>query len=173
MRMTDIKLESKIGGQAAAAIEPHAKTLYDRPGIRVVGVVELAHTERTQPAPDSEKNASVKVRISALELPTREQADTIREVMRALHLQRTATGTLEEDGSITLTKTTLDTAVGILSGQELARLRTGLTYWERYTRRAAGTQDMTVAELAKELRTVAQGLAAILDRPIVDLDGES
>jgi hypothetical protein len=170
--MTDIKLESKIGGQAAAAIEPHAKTLYDRPGIRVVGIVELAHTERTQPAPDSEKNASVKMRISALELPTREQAETVREVMRALHLQRTASGTLEEDGSITLTKTTLDTARGLLSAQEVARLRTGLAHWERYARRAAGTPEMSVTEALKELRTVARGLSVILDRPIVDMDGE-
>ena len=168
--MTDIKIEGKVGGQAAAAIEPHAKALYDKPGCRVLAVVELAHTERTQPAPDSEKNASVKLRISGMELPSKEQAGTIREVMQALHFQRTAAGTLEEDGSITLSQPTLDMAVTMLSGQEIARLRTGLAHWERYASKAARDPNLSQTQLAKELRIVAQGLASVLSRVPVDGD---
>jgi hypothetical protein len=166
--MPDIKIEGKIGGAAAAAIEPHAKALYDKPGVRVVAVVELAHSERTQPAPDSEKNASVKLRISGLELPSKEQAETIREVMQALHFQRTAAGTLEEDGSITLSQPTLDMAVTMLSGQEVARLRAGLSHWERYAGRAARDPNLSATQLAKELRIVAQGLSSVLSRVPVD-----
>jgi hypothetical protein len=166
--MPDIKIEGKIGGNAADAIEPHAKALYDRPGVRVVAVVELAHSERTQPAPDSEKNASVKLRISGLELPSKEQAETIREVMQALHFQRTAAGTLEEDGSITLSQPTLDMAVTMLSGQEVARLRAGLSHWERYAGRATRDPNLSATQLAKELRIVAQGLSSVLSRVPVD-----
>ncbi|WP_433465725.1 hypothetical protein [Spirillospora sp. CA-128828] len=168
--MPDIKIEGKIGGNAADAIEPHAKALYDRPGVRVVAVVELAHSERTQPAPDSEKNASVKLRISGLELPSKEQAETVREVMQALHFQRTAAGTLEEDGSITLTQPTLDMAVTMLSGQEVARLRAGLGHWERYASKAARDPNLSQTQLAKELRIVAQGLSSVLSRVPVDGD---
>lgn len=166
--MTDIKIEGKVGGQAAAALEPHAKTLYDRPGVRILAVVELAHTERTQPAPDSEKTASVKLRISGMEIPNKEQEGTIREAMRALYLQRTAQGTLEEDGEITLSEDTLKLTAGLLTEIEVARLRAGLRHWKHYANRATSTPNMTATEAAHELREVADGLAALLNHGPVD-----
>lgn len=163
--MTKIKLDSKIGGGAAGAIEPYTAALYARPGMRVVGIFELAHVERVQPAPDSDGEPSVKVRISALELATRDQEPAVRDAMRALHLQRTAQGTLTEDGEIELSKGTIERAAGRLTDLEAARLRTGLTQWAANARQLAGTdKQLTAAEFRHEVRTIADGLAVLLDR---------
>ncbi|MEV0660150.1 hypothetical protein ACIBI3_02245 [Actinomadura luteofluorescens] len=167
--MTTIKLDSKVGGDASTALEPHIPTLYSRPGVRVMAVLELAHVERTQPAPGSDKEPSVKMQITSLELPSKEQEHVIRDVLRALYLQRTAAGTLEEDGQISLTKSTLNLATGHLHATETARLRAGLSHWERYARRVADTtKDLAASEFRHEMRALADGLTAILSRAAVD-----
>ena len=166
--MPDIKIEGKVGGQAAAALEPHAKSLYDRPGVRVLAVVELAHSLRTQPAPDSEKNASVSLRISAMELPTKEQAETVREVMQALYLQRTAAGKLTEQGDVQLSENTMELASRLLSDQELSRLRVGMAHWEQHAANAARDSDLTIHGARAELRKISAGLSRVLARELVD-----
>ncbi|MGI5418678.1 hypothetical protein [Actinomadura luteofluorescens] len=166
--MPDIKIEGKIGGSAAAAIEPHAKALYDKPGVTVLAVVELEHTLRTQPAPHSEKNASVSLRISGIELPTKEQAETLREIQQALYLQRTAAGTLDEQGDVQLSDHTLELASRVLSDQELSRLRVGMSQWERHASQAARDSDLTIHGARAELRKIANGLSHILARELVD-----
>lgn len=162
--MTEVKLEGKVGGQAGAALEPHARSLYDRPGVRMVAVIELAHTERTQPAPDSEKQASVKLRITGMEIPAKEQEGVIREAMRALYLQRTANGTLDESGELELSKETIRLTAGMLTELETARLRAGLQHWYGYARRAVNTPNVTATEALHELKAIADGLNALLDR---------
>lgn len=166
--MPDIKIEGKIGGNAAAALEPHALELYNRPGCQVVAVVELEHTLRTQPAPHSEKTASVSLRISGIELPTKEQIETVREVMQALYLQRTATGKLTEQGDVELSKNTLEFASRLLSDQELSRLRVGMAHWEQEANRVARDADLTVHGARAELRKIATGLSRVLARELVD-----
>jgi hypothetical protein len=163
--MTKVKLDSKIGGGAAAAIEPYTPALYARPGMRVVGVFELTHVERVQPAPDSDGEPSVKIRISAMELATRDQEGAVRDAMRALHLQRTAQGTLTEDGEVELSKGTIERTAGVVSDLEVARLRAGLTQWAANARQVAGTdKQLSASEFRREMRTIADGLAVLLDR---------
>ncbi|MER6892007.1 hypothetical protein [Streptomyces halstedii] len=169
--MTDVKIEGKVGGSAAAALEPHARPLYDRPGVRLLAIVELAHVERVQPAPDSDKSASVKLRISGMEIPSRDQEGAIREAMRALYVQRTAMGTIEEDGEIVLTEATLKRTAGLLVEIELAKLRAGLRHWEQYARRVTRVEQLTASEGLHEMATIADGLADVLERAALD-DGE-
>jgi len=167
--VTDVKIEGKIGGQAADAIEPHARDIYNQPGCRIIGIVELAHVERTEPAPDSDKSPSVKLRISALEIPAREQAGALREAMRALHLHRTAAGTLTDDGDIELSQQTMRQTAGLLSELENARLRAGLQHWTDYARSVATTvKPLSASELRHELQTVVDGLQGLLDRAAVE-----
>lgn len=169
--MTKLSIDSKFGAAAAFAVEDYVRPLYDQPGLRLVGVVELAHVERTQPAPGSEKDPSVKARITALEIASKDQEDAIREVMRALHLQRTADGTLDEHGQVVLTKATLDRAGMRLLDVEFARLRAGLVAWSTAARAVANSpRDLLASELRHEIGRVADGLAELLDRASAYLD---
>lgn len=162
--MTSVKLDTKLGGGPSAAIEPHVPGLYARPGIRILVIAELAHVERVQPAPDTDKEASVKMRITSMEIATKEQEGAVREAQRALYVQRTAQGTILEDGEIELAKHTLKLTGGLLTEIENARLLVGLRHWMQYAHRAAGAQDLAHSELLHELKAVADGLSSVLSR---------
>ncbi len=160
--MTVIKLDTKPAANAALALERHAQKLYGRPGVRIVGVCELAHVERTQPAPDEDKEPSVKLRVTHLEVANPEQEDAIRQAMEALYLHRSAQGTLGEDGDIALSERTIKLTGGVLNAVEAARMRTAVTHWAGQCRRALGVPNVTVAEMRHELDAIAEGLEAVL-----------
>lgn len=160
--MIAVKLDTKISATASAALEPHVTALYAKPGMRLMGIIELAHVERTQPAPDSDKTPSVKVKITHLEIPNTEQEGAVREAQRALCLQRTAIGTLTADGQIELSQETLRLTGGLLTDIECARLRAALKHWADYAARVAGAGGLTISEIRHELDTVADGLHAAL-----------
>lgn len=160
--MTAIKLDSKFSANADAALERHAGPLYNRPGVRIVGVVELAHVERTQPAPDEDKEPSVKLRVTHLEVANPEQEDAIRQAMEALYLHRTAQGTLGEGGDIELSERTIRLTGGLLHALEAARLRVAVAHWADQSRRALAVAQITAAEMRHELDAVAAGLEAAL-----------
>jgi hypothetical protein len=170
--MTVIKLDSKPATSARLALEPLAAALYATPGMRIIGVIELAHIERTQPAPDSDKEQSVKLRITTLEIAGPEQEDTLREAMRALHVHRTAYGTLTDSLEVQLSERTLELVGGRLHAIEAARLHTAVSHWQTYIRRVLSIAEVTTAEMRHELDTVADGLAAVL-RASRDDDGET
>ncbi|MDG9703740.1 hypothetical protein [Streptomyces sp. DH37] len=161
--MPRIKLDSQVGTAAAEALEPYVPLLYARQGMRIVFIAEMAHLERTQPAPDSAKAPSVKARITHLEVPNAEQEGAIREAMRALYLQRTAAGTFQEDGQLELSEETLRLTGGLLHAIEVARLRAGLAHWASYARRVVQGPDLTVSEMKHELDTIVGGLEATLN----------
>lgn len=160
--MTTLKFDSKLGAAASAALEAHVRPVYDRPGCSRMAIIEFRHIERTQPAPESDKDPSVRVRISHCEIPNKDQEGAIREAQRALYLQRTASGTLEEDGQLQLSQSTLKHISGLLHEVEVARLRAGLRHWVDYAARVNSNASLTISEMHHELDTVAQGLAALL-----------
>lgn len=169
--MTKLKIDSRVSPAALDALEIHVPSLYARPGARVLAVMEMAHVERTQPAPESDSEASVRMRITALEVPSKDQEGVIREVLRALHLHRTAAGTLDEEGEIVLTDQTLKTAAGVLTAIEAARLRTGLQHYASHARRLSRTEkDLTASEFRHELADIADGLDSVLSRAALDED---
>lgn len=169
--MTLLKFDAKVSASASEALEPHVRPLFDNPGGRRLAIIEFAHTERTQPAPGSEKEPAVKVRITGLEVPNEEQEGYVREAQRFLHLQRTARGTLDDDGQLELDEGTLRLTGGHLSYLETARLRAALTLWASYARRALHAPNLVESEVRHELKTVADGLRAALDGARDD-DGE-
>ncbi len=168
--MTTVKLDSKLGGGPAAAIEPHIPALYGKPGCRILVIGELAHIERTQPAPDSEGEPSVKMRISSMEIASKEQEGAVREALRALYMQRTAQGTIDEHGQMLLSEHTLKLTAGLLTEIETARLRAGLQHWATYAHSARHTQNPVLSEVLHELQTIADGLSAVLSRAAVEED---
>ena len=168
--MTVIKIDAKIGGNPAAAFEPHVPALYAKPGCRILAVVELAHVERTQPAPDTDGTPSVKMRISSLEIAAKEQEGALREALRTLYLQRTAAGTLDDASQFVLTPDTIRNTAALLADIEVARLRAGLARWTEAARRAVRNPHLTEAEMRHEFQAVADGMAETLSRAAVDTD---
>jgi hypothetical protein len=161
--MTTLKIDGKPSTAAADALEPHVRTTYNRPGHRLMVVGELEHVERTQPAPGSDKEPSVKCRITHLEVARGEQEDALREAQRVLYLQRTARGTLDDDtGQLDLSERTLELTGGTLAYVETARVRAGLAHWSEYARRVQHNNQLTDTELRRELKVIANGLSATL-----------
>jgi hypothetical protein len=128
-----------------------------------MAVVELRAVERSEPAADEDKEQSVKVRISHLEIANTEQEETLRRVLGALNLHRTAYGTLTEEGDIELSASTLERAAGEVNAIEAARLNTAIDRWTEYGRRALGQPKVTLTELRKEFDSVIRGLQAAVD----------
>lgn len=156
-----LKLDTKMSTSAEDVLAQLARQLYDKPGARLVGVVELAHVERTQPAPDTDAEASVKIRITALEVGRDEQEHHLREAMRALYLHRTASGTIDEAGEVELSKRTVELTGGVLHAVEAARLRAVVRHWGEYARAVGrASRPLTVSELLHEIAAVADGLEA-------------
>lgn len=160
--MTQLKFDAKVSAAAADALEPHVRPMYDQPGDKRMAIVEIEAIERTQPGPGSDKQPMVKVKIIGLEIPNQDQEGAVREAQRFLHLQRTARGTLDEDGQLELSESTLQLTGGQLAWLETARLRAGLAHWRDYAQRLVHGPDLTVSEVRHEMQTVAEGLTAVL-----------
>lgn len=169
--MTQLKFESKVSAAASEALEPWVRGLYNNPAKRLMAVIELAPTERTEPAPASEKAPVVRVRITGLEVPADDQEGFIREAQRALFLQRTARGTFQEDGQLEFAPDTLRLAAGQMHAVGYARLKAHLAHWETYTHRLTYGPDLTASEWKHELDIVRQGLHAALN-PASDDDAD-
>lgn len=169
--MTTVKLDSKTSANAAAGLEPWVSGLYATPGKRIVGVIELAHVERTQPAPDADKEPSVKLRITHLEIANPDQENALRDAMSALHLHRTAYGTLDEDGTFQLSERSLAQTGGMLHAIEAARLRAGLMHWREVLLHVLTIPAATATELRHEIDLVTQGLKTLLRA--VDADDDA
>jgi hypothetical protein len=161
--MTQLKFDSKVSASAQEALEPHIRPVYATPAARRLFIGEFAAIERTEPAPGTEKEASVRVRIVSLELPNEAQESSVREALRFLHLQRTARGTLDDDGQLELDESTLRLTGNHLAYLETARLRAGLGHWASYARRVLHTSNLTVSEAMHEIKTITDGLTAALD----------
>jgi hypothetical protein len=158
--MTAIKIESKTSSSASNALTRHAEALYNTLGSRRLGIVELARVEATFPDPSEDREPSVRLRLAGLEIATPEQEDNLRQAMLALHLHRTATGTLDEAG-LHLSPGTIEDMPTSLHAAEAARLRVGLVHWAGYARRAMHVENMTLSEARHELDAIAVGLEAL------------
>lgn len=162
--MTTVKLDAKLAANAQAGIEPLIAALYSRPGVRIVGVIELAHVERTQPAPDEDKEASVKMQVKHLEIARDGQEDLLREALRALYLHRTATGTVTEDHDVELAERTLQLTADHLHAEEAARLRVAVLHWADYAQRIQHIPHPSATELLHELKNITDGLWSTVQR---------
>ena len=158
---TKLKLGG-LGAAAASAIDPHVPGLYASPGKTVLAVVEMEHTERTQPGPRSDKDASVTVKIIHAEVPSIEQERDVREVMRYLYLQRTVRGTIDEADVAVMDESTLRLAAGRLEQSDALACRIALRYYAEMARRARYNEKGTEATLRADLQAISDGIDAYL-----------
>lgn len=159
--MTTVKIDSKLGSNASLGIEDLSARLFAKPGMRIVAVVELAHIERTQPAPDEDKEPSVKLGIKSLEVARGgRQEDAVRRALHALYTLRTASGTITEDGDVELSERTLSDTGGEVFSLTAARLQVALKRWSDVAFRVASDSKLTAEQLRNELREISRGLTA-------------
>ncbi|MFE6304981.1 hypothetical protein [Nocardiopsis sp. NPDC057823] len=168
-----LKLDTKIGPAAEKALEPYIGKLYDMQGLRLMAIVEIKQEDKNAPPPDSDAGLWVKARIASLEVASPEQNDALREAQRALYLQRTARGTLDEDGFMQLDERTLELTAGMLHVIETARLTAALRHWATYARRVNGQPELTLSEVRHELDAIANGLTTALDHARDDMGDEA
>lgn len=170
--MTKIKLDSAYPVTVGDALAPYVTHLLDaaRAGKdkRVLVVGEVAPVERTEPVATSDKEPVLKLGLSAAEIPHRDQEELVREVMRALYLQRTASGTLDEEGQVQLTRQAVRVAGGQIAHLAAARYRAALEAWAVQARTAVHS-NLSASEMWHEMERLAHGLAAALAD---DQDGE-
>jgi hypothetical protein len=163
--VTTLKIVGNPASGAMQALEPHVARMYAIPGVRVMAIIEMAHVERVQPAPGADGKPTVKMKVTACEVPGPDQEGAIREAQRALYLARTARGTIDEDGTLQLTEQTLKLTPGLLMSLECARLRAGLAHWTAYAQRVAGASaQFSTTEMAHELQAIADGLISIVQQ---------
>lgn len=160
--MTTVKLTGKPTAAVSQMLGEHADWLYNNPGGRLVAVVEFQHTDRTEPAPDaSDKDRSVNLRMSMLEIASDEQAEVLRKAARAMFTIRTTTGTLDPEGEVEMSQVVLSQTVGETALREAIRLRIAADTWAQRAREAATLREPSVSELRHELEAIAQGLALV------------
>lgn len=93
----DVKFDSKVLTDVAEALEPHATEMFKQRRGRWMAVVELSHVERSEPGPDEEKNPTVKVRVTSIEVAADEiSGGRLRGLQREMYDRRTSGGTLFE-----------------------------------------------------------------------------
>ena len=159
--MTTLKLDGTPGSGALAALEVHVPGIYADPGRKFVALVEFAHIERVQPAPDADKEPSVKVKMIGCEIPVGEQVDAVRSAQRALYLRRTAQGTLTEQLDVEMTERTLERLGGELAYVDAVRLAAGVNAFRRYAEDACTRAKPTMGELKADLQALRDGLRAL------------
>jgi hypothetical protein len=91
----DIKIDSKVLTDVAEALEPFATEMFKQRAGRWMAVVEFGHVERTEPGPDEDKNPSVKIRVTSVEVAGDEiTGGRLRSLQREMYERRTSGDTL-------------------------------------------------------------------------------
>lgn len=96
----DVKFDSKVLTDVAEALEPFATEMFKQRGGRWVAVVEFGHAERTEPGPEEDKNPTVKIRVTSIEVAADEvTGGRLRGMQKEMYERRTSGGTLFEHDS--------------------------------------------------------------------------
>ncbi|CAM5265519.1 hypothetical protein [Streptomyces fumanus] len=94
----DVKFDSKVLTDVAEALEPFSEAMFKQRGGRWIAVVEFGHAERTEPGPDEDKNPSVKIRVTSVEVAADEiTGGRLRNLQREMYERRTSGDTLFAD----------------------------------------------------------------------------
>ncbi|MEU2730072.1 hypothetical protein ABZ650_20385 [Streptomyces griseoviridis] len=94
----DVKFDNKVLTDVAEALEPFATEMFKQRRGQWMIVAEITHVERTEPGPDEDKQPSVKVRLTSVEVAADEiTSGRLRNLQREMYDRRTSGGTLFEN----------------------------------------------------------------------------
>lgn len=158
-----LKLATALPSSVLDSLEDLIRPLYAKPGMRITGIVELTHVERIEVAPDEDKEPSVTVGLKLLEIAHGEQVDHLRRAAHALHVQRTARGTLDEElGELRLAKHIMEGLADDFALRETARLRAALVHQQETINRLR-TAPMSELEMRKHLDKLYRTISAAVE----------
>lgn len=155
-----VKLATLAAGAAQEVLDIHASALYSTLGAHRVAVIEFASVERTQMAPDEDKEATVTVRIQSMEIADDKQADPLRKALAALHLQRTAHGTLTEDGDVKMSTNVIEGCAGDVNLTAAVRMQIATEQLRDHATRALFKGN--AADMRKALEAIKAGMTRVL-----------
>lgn len=162
---------ARIRAAAGDAIESQINRLRGQPGCKVVGIVEIERHQLNTPD-DADADPTVLLRLAALELAKPgDQEAQLRLAMQALHVHRTAGGTLTEDADVEVAFDTLDKLPDLVSTFESARL---LAAFGAYVDRVAGlakNNQHDDGHLRRELKKLADLGRKALSGEQLTIDG--
>lgn len=165
-----ISFSGRLNADPLHALQSQITRLRAKPGCKLMGVVEIERYQINQPD-DSDAEPTVLLRISDLEIGKGEQEALLRSAMLALHLHRTAGGTLTEDADIELAQDTLDKLPDLVSVHESARLHAAFEFLvDRVTGLSKNTRHND-GDLRRELKKLADlGVKALAGEQLT-IDG--
>jgi hypothetical protein len=162
--MTTAKIAGTAGASAIAGLAPYVDDLYDHPGKRVIIIGELRHVEKTVPIDDTEREPSVKLMLTELEVASGNKEEPVRDALVALYQHRTAHGTLTEHGDVQIAEATLRSFGGDVHAIEAARLGVAIKVLREHAVDLLANPDISTGQLRNNLRklinrfdTVMQG----------------
>jgi hypothetical protein len=160
--VTQLKLDSKLGGNAVIPLIPLVTKLYNDLGTHVMVIAELASVERTEPANAEDRKPSVKIAIKAIEVAHGEQDEQLRKAMRALYVHRSATGTIDEHFDMHLAQDVIENLGEVVSLAETARLRAALDLIADNLMRI-GLADLTIQRVREQIGNLHRTAKAALE----------
>lgn len=167
-----LKLASALPSAVLDSMQDLVKPLFHKPGMRVLGIVELAHVERLEVAPDEDKEPVVTVGMKLLEIAHGDQVEPLRRAARALYVQRTAEGKLDEDiDAIQVNKHLLESLSDSFALREVARLRAAMSHQAMVLGRLENGL-FEVAEMRKQIGKLGRVVKAALEFQEPDEDEE-
>lgn len=153
------------GGGRSDSLNAYAERLYDR-GFPLVAVVEVNPVDKVVPvSSDSKKDGVVRLQIDSFEVAAPgEQERVVRELLRLLHLSRTADGTLDADNEVQLADQTLAQtlaqATDLVAAECVASLVAILDWTVTQIREIADSDKLRPVDVRKLLGQVADRAAA-------------
>lgn len=153
---TKTQLDGRPQGQSADALDRHGEGLWQNRGRKLMAIVEFAVTECVEPGPDVQKDRKVRLGVINCEVGAGDQEHLLRSAQRALHLQRTASGTLTEDGDLQYAQAVLDSLDDHVDATEAVRLRVALDWLGAQIATLSRNNRHDDGHLRRELKKLAE-----------------
>lgn len=156
--MTKIKMVPALSAAADMAIDSQREKLFSNRAARIMVIGELKHAGRNQAGVDESKEDEVKLRFTFLEAAQGPKQDEhLRKAMETLKLQRTASGTIDQElQKVRLSKSMLEDCAGNLAVAEMARQRAVLAHANEHLHRMVTNSGWTEKQLRDQIRQLGQ-----------------
>lgn len=170
----NVQLDGRTTGQNSDTLDLQGARLWQNPGRPVLLVGEFIESERTSPRQGLNKPDRIKMSLEHCEVALNpEQEHILRNALKALYAQRTATGTFDElSGGFEFDQQVLEHLDGGLDASEAVRCRGALEALLKSLQILGRRSDGDFASLRREVKKLHEVARRVLDEQLV-LDGKT
>lgn len=165
---TKVALNGRMKGQTSEALDRLAEQLYENSHRRPIGIVEFAVHNGGWNDPDKTERV-VRIGIAGCEIAAGDQEHVLRSAMQALHMERTATGTFDEQG-LQYSQQVLDQLPGLLDATEAVRLHVALDFFVTKLTSLGRSSKLDDGSLRRDVKTLAAMARQVLSGQQLSLD---